>query len=214
MRLDVELGECWMLALTLELRGRDDLDGHDRLEDDRLSCVVDLAECTNGCQPERQLGRIDGVRETIVQDQAAAADRVPRKRPLLQCLVEPLWRTKDGQQRSRYRWKVGRIYLLASRDVAGRDVATHDLVDELDVLARLLVHLHRFDKPDNTCVLPSTTGLLLVRVEEVRTLGDRLAERDTRFAGRTLNVVFTFHTLDVDFQVELTHAGNNCLQPR
>ena len=44
---------------ALELRRRDDLDGHDRLEDDRPRGVVHLAERTDRREPERELGRID-----------------------------------------------------------------------------------------------------------------------------------------------------------
>ena len=112
---------------------------------------------------------------------------------------------RTGSSRHKY------PHLLASGDVIGRDVAAHDLVHELGVLARLFVHLHRFNEADHARVLTRTAGLLLVRIEEVRALGDRLAERDTRLTRRALDVVLALHALDVDLQVELTHAGDDRL---
>lgn len=68
---------------TLELGRRDDLDGHDRLEDDRPRSVVNLTERADDREPEGQLGRIDRVRETVVEHKACAADGVTRERTLL-----------------------------------------------------------------------------------------------------------------------------------
>ena len=50
-----------------------------------------------------------------------------------------------------------------------------------------------------------------MRVEEVRTLRDRLAERDARLARRTLDVVLALHPLDVDLEMQLAHSGNDGL---
>ncbi len=102
-------------------------------------------------------------------------------------------------------------HLLTGRDVVGRDVPAHDLVDALGVLARLLVHLHRLDEANDARVLAGTAELFLVRVEEVRALGDRLAEGDARLAGRALDVVLALHALYIDLEVELAHAGDDGL---
>ena len=76
---------------ALELRWCNDLDGHDRLEDDRPRGVVHLAERADRRKPERELGRVDRVRKTVVEDQTRAADGVARERALLECLVEALY---------------------------------------------------------------------------------------------------------------------------
>lgn len=102
-------------------------------------------------------------------------------------------------------------YLLAGGNVVRGDVATHDLVDELGVLARLLVHRHRFDEANDTRILASTARLLLVRVEEIRALRDRLAECNAGLAGRALDVVLALHALDVDLEVQLAHTGDDGL---
>lgn len=92
-----------------------------------------------------------------------------------------------------------------------RDVGTHELIGERNVFASLFVLLHRLDPANDTRKLTSTTSLLLVRVGEVRATGDRFAVRDTRLASCTLNVVLTAHALDIDLEVQLTHARNDGL---
>jgi hypothetical protein len=50
-----------------------------------------------------------------------------------------------------------------------------------------------------------------MREVEVRPLTNRLTESNTWFTGGTVDVIFTAHALDVDFQVEFAHAGYDCL---
>lgn len=76
---------------TLELSRGNDLNCHDGFEDDGLRLIVDLTEGTNDGQSESKFGRVDRVRETILQDESGAADRVARQCALLQCLKEALY---------------------------------------------------------------------------------------------------------------------------
>lgn len=101
--------------------------------------------------------------------------------------------------------------LLTPRNKLVGNVCTHELVDERDVLAGLLVHLHRLDPADDATELARATRLLLVRVAEVGPLGNRLAEGDAGLPGRALDAVLPAHALDVDLEVEFTHSGNDGL---
>lgn len=103
-------------------------------------------------------------------------------------------------------------YFFTRRDELVRNVCTHELVRERDVFAGLLVHGHRLDPADDTAELTSTAGLLLVRVGEVGTATDCLAESDTRLASGTLDAIFTTHALDIDLKMKFTHPGNNSLK--
>jgi hypothetical protein len=69
---------------TLELDGRDDLDGHDGLENDGFRLEVRLAERTDGGHAERKLRRVDHVECAVAKDHANPGDRVPRKCALLE----------------------------------------------------------------------------------------------------------------------------------
>lgn len=51
---------------TLELDGRDNLDSHDGLQDDRLGLVKCLPKGTNGGESESQFGRILDVRSSVL----------------------------------------------------------------------------------------------------------------------------------------------------
>ena len=97
-------------------------------------------------------------------------------------------------------------HLLDGGDVVGRDVASHDDVLELEVLARLRVLLHGFDVTNDASVLTRTACLLLMRVVVFGAFLDRLAICHLRLAGRALDVVFAAHTLDVDLEMELAHT--------
>ena len=95
-----------------------------------------------------------------------------------------------------------RAHLLTAGNVVRRNVPTHDLVDELNVLTGSRICLHRLDETDDPRILARAAILLVVRVEEVRPLGDRLAEGYTRFARDAVDVVLTLHSLDIDLEVE------------
>jgi hypothetical protein len=74
----------------LELDGCDDLDGHDRLENDRLGLGERLTEGTDGAETEGKLRRIDLMVSTVLEDEATAGDGITRERTLLESLVEAL----------------------------------------------------------------------------------------------------------------------------
>jgi hypothetical protein len=75
---------------TSEFEGRDDLDGHDGLEDDGIRLEVRLAERVDGGEAERELGRVDRVECFIAKDHAHSGDWVPRQRALLDRFKEAL----------------------------------------------------------------------------------------------------------------------------
>lgn len=199
-----------MRTRTLELGRRDDLDSHDRLKDDRPGGHVDLTDGTDDGETESQLGRIDDVRETIGEDEADADDGVTGQGALLDRLEETL--PIRCQHLLSHEHSI--THLFTSRNILVRDVGTHELVREGDILAGLLVPLHGLDPTHDTSELTSTTSLLLVGVREIGTLGDSLAVGDTRLTGGAFDVVFTAHTLDVDLQVKFTHTGDDGLRIR
>lgn len=75
---------------TLEFSWRNDLDGHDRLKDDWFGALVRLSERSDRTKTESQLGRIDDVEGTILENETNTADLVATERTLLQCVVEAL----------------------------------------------------------------------------------------------------------------------------
>jgi len=70
------------------------------------------------------------------------------------------------------------------------------------------------DIPANLGVLTTTTTLLLVCVSELARAANRLAERHTRLANLDLDAILALHALNVDFEVQLSHAANDNLEQR
>src|SRR5712675_1097629 len=60
-------------------------------------------------------------------------------------------------------------------------------------------------------VLAAAAGLLDVLAFRFRFLADRFAISDLRTANISLHIVFAQHAVDDDFEVQLTHAGNQRL---
>lgn len=75
---------------TLEFDRSNDLDSHDGLQDSRLCQLECFAESTDSSKSESQLRGINGMESTILENKAAASNRVTRERSLLQCLEETL----------------------------------------------------------------------------------------------------------------------------
>ncbi|KAF5048383.1 hypothetical protein DSECCO2_450710 [anaerobic digester metagenome] len=171
----------------MELVRGNNLDLHDRLKDDRLGPLKRFAECTQSSSLERLIGRVDRVPGTIVHYSPDSDDREANLAALL-----------DGQLEA----------LVAGRNIFGRDGSTLDLVDKLVVL--VLLSLDRIRKrlkvTGNSCILTRTTGLLLVGVVEVGTGGDCLAVGHLGLTDFNLCLVLALHTLDIDFEVQFTHA--------
>ena len=79
----------------MELDGRDDLDGHDGLENDGFRLEVRLAERANGGDAERKLRRVECVERTVAEDRAGslrgckAPQRSPSRPRGCSCSVRP-----------------------------------------------------------------------------------------------------------------------------
>lgn len=105
-----------------------------------------------------------------------------------------------------------KTHLLDSRDETSWDGTSDDPALELDVDPLVLrVNLHRLNVPLDLCKLSTSTRLLLVREVEFGSLGDRFPEGDSGTTGRAFDVVLSAESLDVDFEVELSHAGDDGL---
>lgn len=74
----------------MEFGGGDDLNTHDGLEDDGTSLDVSLSEGVEGGGDESQLGRIDSVESSILEDVSNSSDDRSGERSLLQSLSESL----------------------------------------------------------------------------------------------------------------------------
>ena len=96
--------------------------------------------------------------------------------------------------------------LVAGRDVFPGDDAADDLIDEL-----VLTLFERLDETGHASVLAGTTGLFLVDVVELGPLGNGLAVGHLRRADFDLGLVLAFHPLDVHFEMQLAHAGDDGL---
>jgi hypothetical protein len=161
----------------LELDGRDDLDGHNWLENDGFRLEVCLVERADDGDAERKLRRVDRLLRVVAEDHSHPGDRVPCQRALLERLKESL---------------LHRGYVVAWYVPAPYDTL------ECRVRARFAVSLHRFHVSDHTRVLPRATCSLLVRVSKLRSFRNRFAERDLRTPGRAGNAVLVLHSLDVN----------------
>src|SRR6266516_1041065 len=116
--------------------------------------------------------------EAVVHRSAYAHDGEANEAALLDRLAEPL---------------------VARGDELPRDGTADDLVDELVRLDRVgRQRLHEAADPGE---LARASGLLLVRVGDVRRPGDRLAVGDLRLAGDHVAVVLATHALHVDVEM-------------
>ena len=97
--------------------------------------------------------------------------------------------------------------LFDRRDVFRRNHAALDLVDELEALAGFL----RFELEAHMSVLTATTGLLDVLVLVLDRSRDRLAVSNLRSAHVASDVEFAFQTVNDNFEVKLTHTGDDRL---
>jgi hypothetical protein len=74
----------------LELYRSNDFHFHDRLQNNSTSLLVGFSERTDSCHPESQLGRIDDVGGTILQDEASVSNRVTGERAFEEGFAESL----------------------------------------------------------------------------------------------------------------------------
>jgi hypothetical protein len=118
--------------------------------------------------------------------------------------------TSSKLRSARLRGRV-RPCLFDRWNIAGGDVPTHHHVFKLDIFARLRVRLHGLNEANDLGVLSSASTLLLVNVVERAPLSDGLTEVDARLASRAFNVILPSHALHVDFQMQLSHTGDDGL---
>ena len=97
--------------------------------------------------------------------------------------------------------------LLHRGDVFAGNHATHNLVFHLHTAAPL----GGFDGDRGVAILTATTGLLLEKAATFGGGGNGLAIGDLRGAGLRLHLEFTLQAVPNNFEVQLTHAGHECL---
>src|SRR5215210_5811646 len=172
------------------LLGRDDLDGHERLEQSRAGLAGGLLEDHRTGDLEGHLRGVDLVVLAVQQRGLHADHGVAGEDAVLH----------------------GVLHALVDRgDVLLRDPATGDLVLEL-VGRRVAAHLERLEGDLHLRELAGATRLLLVRVVvALDGLADRLAVGHLRLADVRLDVELTPHAVDQDLQVQLAHAGDDRL---
>lgn len=103
-------------------------------------------------------------------------------------------------------------YLFDSRDVLRGNVTTDNSVLERSVFVGVGIHLHRLDLSLDSTVLTRSTRLLLVRVLELGALGDGLSEGDSGFTGDTRHTILSLHSLNIDVEMQFTHARDDSLR--
>src|SRR3954452_4234858 len=176
--------------VTHVVLGRDDLDGHERLEQGRAGIASCLLEGHRAGDLERHLGGVDLVVLTV-QERGLDPDHGTG------CEDAVLHGVLHG--------------LVHRGDVLLRDATTGDLVLEL-VGRRVAGELQRLQGDLHLRELAGTAGLLLVRdVVPIDGLADRLAVGNLGLAHVGLDLELTPHAVDEDLQVELAHAGDDGL---
>src|SRR5215210_4340057 len=172
------------------LLGRDDLDGHERLEQSRAGLAGGLLEDHRAGDLEGHLRGVDLVVLAVEQRGLDADHGVAGKHAVLH----------------------GVLHALVDRgDVLPRDATTGDLV--LELVGRAVGRDRQgLDADLDLGELARTTGLLLVGVVDLLDrLADRLAVGHLRLADVGLDVELALHPIDEDLQVELAHAGDDGL---
>src|SRR5207253_7783482 len=91
-------------------------------------------------------------------------------------------------------------------DELARNCSALDLVFENETFAG-----SRLDLEFDVRVLAASAGLFLKDFLAGSWLRNRFAISDLRFADIRLDAEFSLHAIDDDFQVQLAHAGDNCL---
>src|SRR5699024_3002571 len=172
------------------LRG-DDLNGHHRLQQNRLSLRHGLLEGHGTSQLEGHLGGVNLVVSTIQQGSLDVHQREASEVAVLHGVLDTL---------------------VDRRDVLLRNTATGDLVDELVGLLGTLFRLQRLESNDHASELTGTTGLLLVRVLELLDrLLDGLAVSNLRSTNVCLDLELALHAVNQNVEVQLTHTADDGL---
>src|SRR5947209_1945553 len=168
--------------------GRPDLDGHDRLEQNRARLARRLLDRHRAGDLEGELGRVDLMVGAVGQRHFAFDHRVAGQHSELRGLLAA------GVHR---------------RDVLPRDPPAGHLVLELVPSA---VAAGGLEVDEHPAVLAGAAGLLLVGVLDLLDLaGDRLAVGDLRPADVRLDLELAAHPVDQHLQVQFAHSGDDRL---
>src|SRR5512140_3850050 len=169
-----------------EILGADDLDPHDRLEQDGPGALACRLERHRPRDLEGHLRGVDLVIRTLDQayrdvDHGISGDDAP----------------------------LGRLHdpLLDGRHIHPRNRAADDLVDELEPLPLL----RRLDGDPDVTVLAATAGLADVASFLLHLARDRLAVGDLGPPDVRLDLELAQQAVDDDLEVELAHPGNDGL---
>src|SRR5438034_1462089 len=169
-----------------ELLGRDHLERHDGLEDDRIGLRHRPLEGHRARDLEGDLRGVDLVVGAVDDGRLDVHHRVAREHARLHRLLHAL---------------------PDRRDVLARDDAALGAVDELEAAARR----ERLDAQHDVAVLPPPARL----PDELRLLLDRLADGllvgDLRLADVGVDLELAQQAIDDDLQVELAHARDERL---
>src|SRR5215211_7527787 len=169
-----------------ELLGHDDLDGHNGLQEDRVSPLQGLFDGHRTSDLERHLGGVDFVVRTVHQLDPDIDDGVARDDAGIEGILDAL---------------------VHARDVLPRDNASHDLVVEF--VAGLVVVL---GVDDRVAVLAPATGLPHEPALDVLdALANGLAVSYLRTADVRVHSELAQEPVDDDLEVKFAHAGDDGL---
>src|SRR5438552_15199476 len=172
--------------LAHEFLGHDDLDLHDRLEQGRLTLLHAVLGRHRPSDGEGHLVGVDLVVGAVHQRRLDVDHRESRQDAAIERLDDALLHR-------------GVVFL--------RDRATHDLVDELESLARLI----RFDVDLGVAVLAATTGLADEASDPMRLALDRFPVGNLRLTDVGVDRKLAQHSVDDDLEVQLAHPGDDGL---
>src|SRR3954447_160180 len=176
--------------VTHVVLGRDDLDGHERLEQGRVGLARGLLEDHRAGDLEGHLRGVDLVVLTVEQDGLDTHHRVAGEDAVLHGVLDAV---------------VDRGDVLPGHPAAGDGVL--DLVGR-----RVAADRQRLEGDLHLRELARPTRLLLVGVVDLlHGLADRLAVGHLGLAHVGLDLELAPHAVDQDLQVELPHAGDDGL---
>ena len=170
-----------------ELLGRDDLEGHHRLQEHGVGLPGGVPQRDLSGELERQLRGVHLMVRAVDQRGTHVDHGVPGQDAGLQRLLDPL---------------------VHRRDVLPRDRPTDDLVDELVAAARA----RGFEVDLHHAVLAMAAGLADVAPHDlVDGSADRLPVGHLRLADVRSDVELAGQPVDQDLQVQLAHPGDQRL---
>jgi hypothetical protein len=159
----------------------DDLDLHDRLDDDRAAAVDGILQRQRARDLERHLVRVDVVLRAVDDGHLEVDDRVAGDHAVLH------------------------RFLHAGLDRL-RPLLAQALALDLPLELEAGTTLQRLEVGDDVAVLALAAGLLdVTALGSLDRLGDRFAVRDLRATNIRGNFELTAHAVDDDLEVQLPH---------